>query len=149
MLKKVRMFEVVPGTKIMVSEIGEMPHDDACAQYIANEPRFKRGPLDPTLMPEQWLRNKLARNKGWSVCRSGFDTKTEEFWFECAINASTTEVNRLNYDQVCELMHWKSWTMENRGLNVRFVLDEKWFEPLPAKPAKKAAKRGRKAKAAK
>lgn len=149
MLKSVRMFEAIPGTGIMCAEQGEMPHDDACAKYLASEPRFRRGPLDPTLMPEQSLRNKLAKSMGWSVVKSVYDRKNEKYAFEVMINAQTTEWRFLTNEEVCKSMHWKSFKFENDHMNVRFVDDPSWYEPLPAKPAKKAGKRGRKAKASK
>lgn len=147
--KKLRTFEIVPGTGIMVSEIGEIPHDNACAEAIAAEPRFRRGPTDPNAVPEQWLRYKLAKNNGWSIVKSGYDRKNECFAFECMINAQTTEWRFLTHEEVCKTMHWKSFKFAGDGMNVRFVNDPSWYEPLPAKPAKKAGKRGRKAKASK
>ena len=149
MLKKLRMFEVVPGTGIMVAEQGEIPQDDACEKYLASEPRFRRGPVDPTLISEQALRNKLAKNMGWPVVKSLYDHKNEKYAFEVMINAQTTEWRFLTHEEVCKTMHWKSFKFESDHMNVRFVDDPSWLEPLPAKPAKKTGKRGRKAKASK
>lgn len=148
-MKKVRMFEVIAGTGIMCAELSEIPRDNACSDVLAAEPRFHTGPLDPNVVPEQWLRDKLAKNNSWSIVKSCYDHKNERFAFECMINAQTTEWRYLTHEEVCKCMHWKSLKFENGRMNVRFVDDPSWYEPLPAKPAKKASKRGRKAKASK
>lgn len=147
MLKKVKLFEVVPGTKIMVAELSEIPADNDCENCIKSTPRFHSGAPVPNQVPEQWLRNKLAKNNGWSVVSSGYDNDTASFWFECAINASTTERRFIDADAVCKCMHWKSWSFINRGLSVKFVDDPAWFEQVPV--TVKPKKRGRKAKSAK
>ena len=147
-MKNVRMFEVVPGTGIMCTELGEMSRDDACQRYIDNEPRFRRGSTDPTLVPEQWLRNKLSKNNGWSVIKSVYDDQNERFAFEVMINAQTTEWRYLTHEDVCKSMHWKSFTFEGKNrMNVRFVDDPSWLELISATPVKQDVKRGRKIEA--
>lgn len=144
-MKNVSLFEIVPGTGIKVFELGEIPHDDACAKYIANEPRFRRGPTEPDKMPEQALRNKIARNFGWATVGSYFDKEHKCYMFRCAINADETVDRPVTMEDICKSMHWKSFEFCDNGLAVKFVNDLSWYDPLPAKP-KTAKKRGRKAK---
>lgn len=144
-MNSVRMFEIIPGLK--VAELSEMPVTDACNKALANEPRFKRGSVNPNIMPEQYLREKLARNHGWSVCKSGFNNDTNEFWFETALNAKESDRKILSIQEACDTMHWKSMKFVNNGMSVKFVQDFDWLETKPTVVLKK--KRGRKAKSAK
>lgn len=140
-MKNVRMFEVVPDSGIMCAELDEIPQDDLCEKYLDNEFRFKRGPIDSTLVNEQWLRNKLAKSAGWSVIKSTYDSQNERFAFEVMINAHTTEWRYLSHKDVCKSMHWKSFKFEGDNfMCIRFVDDPSWYELLPAKPVKKTAK---------
>lgn len=139
-----KSFEIFPG--IWVIEQSDLPHDDACSKYINAEPRFKRGPLEPDKMPEQALRCKLARNFSWSIVKSRFDPERQCYVFRCMVNADSAEDRDVTIEQVCKSMHWKSFEFCDGGINVKFVNDLSWYDPIPAKPAV-AKKRGRKAKA--
>lgn len=130
MHKKVKMFEVFPGTGISCAEQGDIPSSEACAKYITSEPRFTRDFTSSKVISAQALRDKLAKGNSWLVVKSGYDAVLKQFWFEHLVNAQDTEVAKLSYGDVCKDMHWKSWKFINSKLDISYAEDISWMKPL-------------------
>ena len=76
--------------------------------------------LDPKTMPpvvwnvkstpEQYLRNKMARTRNWSVISSKMDYKNKKFMYEIVKGHDIVPVE-ITFEEACKDFGWKSFTL--------------------------------------
>lgn len=100
---------------------------------------------DLSTLAEAEVRQKLAKNRNWLVCKSWLDEENKRFAYECALNANETVLRTIDFKEACEDFHWKKFDILNHGQTIKWYHDPAWDEEVAAiekrvaKASKKAA----------
>lgn len=78
--------------------------------------------IDFSTYPEAEIRQKLAKNRSWSVCKSGMNKDKKLFWYEVMLNANETALRMITFDEACKDLHWSKLELINNDQTI------KWFE---------------------
>lgn len=76
--------------------------------------------IDLSTYPEQEIREKLAKNHGWSVCKSFLDIANKRFVYDCIVNVDTVETRIITFEKACEDFGWKSFKLINNNCTILF-----------------------------
>ena len=69
---------------------------------------------------DQAVRNKIAKNKGWLVCKSWTDHENKKFMFECMKNAHSAELKEVTFEEAKKVLEWTKLEFEKDKIHVKF-----------------------------
>jgi hypothetical protein len=123
-------------------EISKLPSiDNASYGPYAERGVYNKVQRDLSEDPEAQVRQKLAKNNAWAVCKSGIDTDKKLFWYEVAVNAHDSAIRTISFDEACKEMHWAKFELINDSQTIKHWRDPKWdaeVDEIQKKLAKKA-----------
>lgn len=69
---------------------------------------------------DQAVRNKIAKNKGWLVCKSWTDHENKKFMFECMKNAHNAELKEVTFEEAKKVLEWTKLEFEKDKIHIKF-----------------------------
>ena len=69
---------------------------------------------------DQAVRDKIAKNKAWPVCKSWTDHENKKFVFECMKNAYDTELKEVTFEEAKKVLDWTKLEFEKDKIHIEF-----------------------------
>lgn len=78
--------------------------------------------IDLSTYPEPEIREKLAKNRSWSVCKSILDATNKRFIYDCIVNTDLVETRVISFEEVCKDFGWKSFKLINNNNTISYKI---------------------------
>lgn len=109
-----KQFEFVKGVFVTEADDIEMNHGKRLdtSKYKQFERSWYRAGY-----PDQEIRDKVSRNRSWTVCNSWSDPANKTMHFKCVCGKEVVE-RTVTADEVCKDYGWKSFVWSDDGQTI-------------------------------